>query len=146
MTVEQAQLEVSRLIKADRERVFAAWTDPQMIVKWWGAGGVSCTAAEMDLRIGGVYRIANEAPDGTTMWITGSFSRVDPPHDLAYTWAMEPVTDETSYSLVEVRFDETGEGTLVTVVQTRIASPEAREVHLQGWVGCLEGLDVLLAG
>jgi len=99
----------------------------------------------MDLTVGGNYRIANEAPDGNTMWITGSFSHVNPPQDLTYTWAMEPITDDTMYSVVEVTFDKAGEGTLVTIVQTKIASPEARETHLQGWIGCLEGLNNLLA-
>lgn len=144
MTQTNQRLEVSRLIRADQNRVFSAWTDPALIVQWWGAGGVKCTAVEMDLTIGGAYRIANQAPAGTTMWITGTFSRVNPPRELAYTWAMEPITDDTTYSLVEVTFDQTDEGTLVTIVQTRIASPEAREIHLQGWIGCLDGLDELL--
>ena len=144
MTQDQ-RIEVSRVIKAEQERVFDAWTDPAAIVQWWGAGGVKCTAAQMDLDVGGAYRIANQAPNGATMWITGTFSRVNPPHELAYTWAMEPVADDTAYSLVEVTFDRTDEGTLVTIIQTQIASPEAREIHLQGWIGCLAGLDELLS-
>lgn len=146
MTQEQQRLEVSRLIKAGQARVFSAWTDPTMIVQWWGAGDVKCTAAEMNLTVGGAYRIANQAPDGTTMWIAGTFSHVNPPRDLAYTWAIEPITDSTTYSLVEVTFDEAEDGTLVTITQTRIASPEAREIHRDGWIGCLEGLDMLISG
>ena len=145
MTQANQRLEVSRLIRADQDRVFSAWTDPAMIVQWWGAGGVKCTEAEVDLTVGGAYRIANHAPDGTTMWITGTFSQVNPPHDLAYTWAMEPTTDDTTYSLVEVTFDKADGGTLVTIIQSQIASPEAREIHLQGWIGCLEGLDQLIS-
>ncbi len=144
MSQDQRSLEVSRLIKAGRQRVFDAWTDPTMIVQWWGAGGVKCTAAEMDLTVGGAYRIANQAPDDSTMWIAGTFTRVNPPEDLAYTWAMEPITEATVHSLVEVSFDKTETGTLVTVIQTRIPTPEAREMHLQGWIGCLEGLDQLI--
>ena len=127
MTGASQRLEVSRLIKADQDRVFSAWTDPAMSVQWWGAGGVKCSAAEMDLVVGGVYRIANEAPDGTTMWITGTFSRVDPPREVAYTWAREPIADDTIYSLVEVTFEKADEGTLVTIVQTRIASPSSQK-------------------
>ena len=144
MTMNHEQLEVSRLIRASRERTYAAWTDPALIVQWWGSGEVRCTAAEMDLTVGGAYRIANQTPDGMTMWITGTFSRVEPPNRLRYTWAMEPLTPETDYSLVDVTFDAATEGTLITIVQTRIATPEVRELHLHGWIGCLEGLDVLL--
>ena len=137
-------LEVSRVIHAQQDRVFAAWTDPTEIVQWWGAGGVVCTEAELDLVVGGTYRFANQTPDGATMWITGTFSRIDPPNELAYTWAMEPITDDTEYSDVVVSFDRVGNGTRVTIVQTGIPSPEAHQIHLDGWNGCLEGLDKLL--
>lgn len=144
MTSTSQSLEVSRVIRADQDRVFSAWTDPAEIVQWWGAGGVICTEAELDLVVGGSYRFANQTPDGTTMWITGKFNQVEPPRELSYTWAMEPITDETEYSLVVVSFARVDNGTLVTVVQTQIPSPEAREIHLQGWIGCLEGLDELI--
>ena len=142
MTSTAQPLEVSRVIRADQDRVFSAWTDPAEIVQWWGAGGVICTEAELDLVVGGSYRFANQTPDGMTMWITGTFNQVEPPRELSYTWAMEPITDETEYSLVVVSFDRVDNGTRVTVVQ--IPSPEAREIHLQGWIGCLEGLDELI--
>lgn len=144
MTMPTEQLEVTRVIKASPHRLFEAWTNPDMIVQWWGAGGVSCPMAEMDLAVGGRYRIANETPDGNTMWITGTFSRVESPTELAYTWAMEPVGPETVHSLVEVTFHPEADGTRVTVRQTRIASREARQMHLDGWIGCLDGLDRLL--
>lgn len=142
-TPPQEQLEVSRQINAEPRRVFDAWTRPEAIVQWWGAGGVTCPSAEIDLAVGGAYRIANQMPDGATMWITGNFSRIEPPNALTYTWAMEPIEPGTIHSLVEVRFDPASDGTLVTVRQTRIASPEAREMHLAGWTGCLEGLSDL---
>lgn len=144
MTQHREELEVHRVIRAPLERVFDAWTDPALIVKWWGAGGVVCTAAEMDLSLGGTYRIKNQTPDGTTMWITGTFGLVDPPNRLSYSWAMEPLEVDTVFSQVDVRFDEHAEGTLVTVRHERIVTPEDREVNLQGWLGCLEGLDHLL--
>ena len=145
MTVKHHQLEVSRVIRAEQDRVFSAWTDPTQIVQWWGAGGVICTEAELDLVVGGIYRFANQTPDGMTIWITGTFNRVDPPLALAYTWAMEPISPDTEYSLVEVSSDEVADGTLVTVVQTQIPSEEARLTNVQGWLGCLEGLDHLIS-
>ena len=90
----------------------------------------------MDIAAVGTYRIATLTPSGETMWISGRFSRVEPTALLTYSWAMEPIDKTTQHSEIEVPFDETPEGTLVTVVQTRIASPEARETHLSGWIGC----------
>jgi uncharacterized protein YndB with AHSA1/START domain len=143
--VTTERLEVSRVIRSGQDRVFDAWTDPAQIVKWWGAGGIICSAAEMDLVEGGDYRIANVTPDGSTMWIVGTFSRVDAPNALSYTWAIEPITSETDFSQVEVTFSGVSEGTLVSIVHTRIATAEARETNLFGWNGCLEGLSALLA-
>ena len=71
--------------------------------------------------------------------------RSTPGNALTYTWAMEPVTSETKHSCVTVRFAATPEGTVVTIHHTRIATPDAHDINLQGWIGCLEGLDGLLA-
>lgn len=139
----ETHLEVSRLIRADRARVFEAWTTPALIVRWWGAGGVVCTDAEVDLRVGGSYRIANLSPDGQTMWVTGTFTDVSPPESLTYSWAMEPLTSETIPSVVRVRFDEIGSGTMVTINHTRIRTDDERELNTIGWNGCLDGLGSL---
>lgn len=139
-------LTVTRTVRADRARVFETWTDPDKIPLWWGAGDVTCPEAEVDLRIGGIYRIANRTPDGQIMWITGTYQHIEPPARLAYTWTMEPIDEQSRYSLVEVTFDETGEGTTITITETLIADAPTREVHLQGWLGCLDGIKLLLGG
>ena len=144
LSAETHHLEVSRLIDAEQGTVFAAWTDPDKIVQWWGAGGVICTEAVIDLAVGGRYRFANLTPDGHTMWITGMFTDVDPPARLEYTWATEPVDDHTHYSKVVVTFTGEAGGTLVTIAQSQIPTLEVREMNHFGWVGCLEGLEALI--
>ena len=52
-------LVVRKWIRATPERSFDAWTTPLALRKWWGPEGVECTEAEVDLRVGGHYRIAN---------------------------------------------------------------------------------------
>jgi len=59
-------LVVRRTIGASPERVFDAWTKPERLRLWWGPRGVTCTAAEVDLRVGGRYRIANQFPGAIT--------------------------------------------------------------------------------
>jgi len=53
-------LVVRRLIPASPDAVFAAWTEPAHLLKWWGPRGVSLAAAEIDLRVGGRYRLASK--------------------------------------------------------------------------------------
>lgn len=129
-----------RRIAAPPEVVFAAWTEPEQLKRWWGPKGVTCPQAEVDLREGGRYRIANQLPGGHVTWITGVFDRVERPHRLVYTWAHEPVDKDTEQTRVTVRFESRGTGTEVIVIHERFATQDSQERHAQGWEGCLEGL------
>jgi uncharacterized protein YndB with AHSA1/START domain len=133
-----ATLVVRRRIQATAEKLFAAWTQPQHLVNWWGPKGVVCPVAEIDLRIGGAYRIANRFPDGTTVWIAGLFEHIEPPHRLTYTWRLE--SQQTPAERVTVCFNPLDEATEVVVTHERIASEAARTSHERGWSGCLDGL------
>jgi uncharacterized protein YndB with AHSA1/START domain len=131
-------LVVRRTIRAPAARLFAAWTEPARLKQWWGPTGVACTGAEIDLRVGGAYRIANRFPDGHVVWITGAFEQISAPHKLVYTWRLEP--GALPEERVTVRFEERDQATEVIVVHERIASPEIRDRHEAGWHGCLDGL------
>ncbi len=140
------ELAVSRTIRATPDRVFDAWTSPDLIPRWWGGGGVTCPEAHVDLVTGGTYRIANAMPDGTVTWISGVFEIIERPHRLQYTWDVEPADPEAASSVVVVEFAPVDDGTLVTINQTRIPSDEARMMFEMGWNGCLDGLRALLEG
>jgi uncharacterized protein YndB with AHSA1/START domain len=56
-----------RTIRASVERVFEAWTQPELLRAWWGPRPVTCSGADVDLRVGGKYRIVNALPDGSSV-------------------------------------------------------------------------------
>ena len=141
MVDQNAALVVTRTIRASAERLFAAWTTPAQLEQWWGPKDVRCSCAEVDLRVGGRYRIANDLPDGNTVWIEGEFETITPPHKLVYTWRLAGGDAER----VTVQFNARDEATEVIVVHERIANIAAREEHERGWIGCLDGLADLLA-
>jgi len=131
------ELTIRRVIAARAERVFAAWTEPELLRQWWGPTGVRCIAAEIDLRVGGTYRIGNQLPDGTVLWISGEFEVVESPRRLVYSWRIgdEPV------SRVTVGFTAMSEtSTEVMIHHERIDSDAVRDEHERGWQGCLDGL------
>jgi len=131
-------LRIRRVIAASAQRVFAAWTKPELLQQWWGPAGVRCIAAEIDLREGGVYRIANQMPDGGVLWISGEFEVVESPRRLVYSWR---VSDEPA-SRVTVSFTAIAEtSTEVVIHHERIESEERRDDHERGWQGCLDGLE-----
>jgi uncharacterized protein YndB with AHSA1/START domain len=131
-------LVVRRLIAANPERLFRAWTDASEFVRWWGPKDVVCESAEIDLRIGGAYRIANRLPSGQLIWISGAFEVIEPPRRIAYTWRTEPGSSEETR--VVVSFNARGDLTEVLVAHERILSEQVREDHERGWIGCLDGL------
>ncbi|MGO8969934.1 MAG: SRPBCC family protein [Myxococcaceae bacterium] len=131
------RLLVRRTIDAPAERLFRAWTEPDQLVKWWGPPPGRCSEAEVDLRVGGKYRIANAFPDGSVVWISGEFERISPPRELIFTWRLE---GSRTTERVTVRFDQSGSSTEVVVIHERIGSAQARRGHEQGWQGCLDGL------
>lgn len=131
-------LVVRRTIPATPERLFAAWTEPEQLRKWWGPEGVTCVDPEVDLRVGGRYRIGNQFPDGNVIWITGEFEVVERPHRLTYTWRLEGISEDSER--VTVRFEGRGTETEVIVTHERIPNEMFRDQHQRGWNGCLDGL------
>jgi uncharacterized protein YndB with AHSA1/START domain len=137
------ELKIMRVIRAPREEVFAAWTDPEFLKQWWGPGSVTCPEAQVDLRKGGAYRIANLETDGSMVWISGTFERVNAPDELVYTWRIDTRADETT--LVRVMFLPHPDGTELQLTHQRFATEAARDMHLQGWDGCIDKLEKMLA-
>ena len=131
-------LVVRRSIRASPERIFDAWTQPRHLKQWWGPESVECIDAEVDLRVGGRYRIANQFPDGTILWINGMFEAIERPYKLVYTWRVGDA--EAPAERVTVTFEARGEETEVVVAHERIPTEAARVMHERGWVGCLDGL------
>jgi uncharacterized protein YndB with AHSA1/START domain len=133
-----ATLVVRRRINATPEKLFAAWTQPALLVQWWGPQGVTCPAAEIDLRVGGPYRIANQFPDGTVVWICGVFEIIEAPHRLTYTWKLE--SHDGPAERVTVCFEAHRDATEVIITHERITDQKTRAGHERGWIGCLDGL------
>jgi uncharacterized protein YndB with AHSA1/START domain len=144
---------VRRTIHATPERLFAAWTEPAQLRRWWGPAQVECPVAEVDLRVGGRYRLANKFADGSVWWIAGTFEAVTPPRLLIYSWELSAGEIAAGGSpppaqgveRVTVRFEPNGAATEIVVTHERIADEPARVSHEQGWLGCLAGLAELLA-
>ena len=138
MTDPSQTLVVQKTIAATPEWLFAAWTEPEALRQWWGPDGVTCIDPQVDLRVGGRYRIGNRFPDGSVLWIVGEFESVEPPHRLVFTWRLEGSSE--SAERVTVRFEERGTGTEVTVTHALIGTEALRDQHRHGWEGCLAGL------
>ena len=80
-------LTLKRRFKAPPAKVFAAWTEPEKIKRWFGPAGAVCTHAEFDLRVGGKFTIVATGAGGETHQVLGVMREVVPGARLVYTWA-----------------------------------------------------------
>jgi uncharacterized protein YndB with AHSA1/START domain len=143
---QEIALELSHRFAAPREKVFEAWTDPEVLRRWWAAAPTWDTPlAEVDLREGGSYRLSMRTDTGDVHTVRGEYTEVRPPERLAYTWAWEegpePVMAGSENTLVVVDFLEDGDGTLVTLKHNGFGSEEIRDMHVHGWEAVLANLD-----
>jgi uncharacterized protein YndB with AHSA1/START domain len=87
--LDQLTLHLERILPAPRSIVFRAHTEPGLLAKWWGPTGFSAPSVDVDLRVGGGYRIAMQPPHGVLFHLAGEFREVAPPARLVYTFRWE---------------------------------------------------------
>lgn len=120
------------------DRVYGAWTSSTQISRWFAPGDMRVPEAKVDFRPGGRYRIVMEEPDGARHIVTGEYREVVPNQRLAFTWQWE---GSEAVTFVEVEFRAVdGDSTELRLVHTRFATEEQRDLHGQGWGGCLANL------
>ena len=72
-------LRMTRVLPAPRERVYDAFTTPDLFAEWWGPRGFTAPRVNLDPRPGGRYRILMQPPEGEAFHLTGEFREVEPP-------------------------------------------------------------------
>ena len=143
VAAEIPTLQVRRTIRADRATVYAAWTTPAELQRWHAPGPLHVSLAEMNVRVGGSYRIHMAEPDGAVHKVSGVYAEVDPPRKLVYTCGWEgdnPVKD----SVVTIEFHERGDSTEVVLTHA-ISDDKERASHTGGWTSILEKLDTIFS-
>lgn len=143
---QEIALELEHRYAAPREQVFEAWTNAEVLKRWWAAAPTWETPlAEVDAREGGSYRLSMRTDEGEVHTVRGEYKEVNPPERLAYTWSWEegpePAMAGSESSLVVVEFLEEGDGTLVKLTHSGFASEQIREMHAQGWEAVLANLE-----
>lgn len=134
-------LQIDRVINAPRDRVYKAWTDPAEARVWWNASGMGVETVEMDVRVGGRFRIAMRSDDGTAYVVGGTYSAVEPPHRLVHTWRWESADPPSGEdSLVTIDFEDLGGTTRLAITHQRFEARENADAHTAGWAAKLDGL------
>lgn len=136
---------IEREYNAPIERVFRAWTDPGQLRQWFKeAPETEIEPAKFDLRAGGDYRIEIKSGDEDYV-VYGTYTKVDPPRTLEFTWMWEESSMEPGETLVRVDLEPIGDRTKLTLTHTRFTTERSAQAHDKGWNGVLASLEKHLA-
>ena len=138
-------LTLTRRLRARPEKVYAAWTEPENLVRWFGPGQVKpgTTQAELDVRSGGRYRISFTRDDGEYFEAGGIYREVVPNERLVFTWAWHSTPERES--LVTITLKPDSAGTLMIFHHAQFFDETARDNHQRGWTSFFEKLDSFVA-
>ena len=141
--VQKPSLTLKRRLNAPPEKVYAAWTKPEQIVRWFGPDAGPVTHAETDVRVGGRYVVVFHTEDGEEHYVSGVYREVKPNEKLQFTWAWRSTPERES--LVTILIKPDNGASILTLVHEQFFDEPARDRHEFGWTGSLNKLEKLFA-
>lgn len=143
---DQNAIIITRVFAAPRERVWRAWTDPDMLMKWWGPKDFTAPVWKIDLRVGGRYLYDMRSPEGRDYWGTGTYREIVPLERIVATDSFADaegnVVPASQYGmgddmplelLITVTFGSEGDKTRMTLTHIGFPAGKMREMATEGW-------------
>ena len=111
-TPSDREIHIERIFDAPRDRVFAVYTDPQLIPEWWGPRETTTIVDVMDVRPGGDWRFIAHTSDGSETAFRGTYREVQPPERIVQTFEWEGMPGHICVETAT--FEDLGDRTKVT--------------------------------
>jgi uncharacterized protein YndB with AHSA1/START domain len=136
------QIKIEREFDAPAHLVYRAYTEPELVRRWWTARRGEMTVVDIDLRVGGGWRYVMESPDGFEVAFHGEYREIVPGERLVSTEVYEAMPDAAA--LDTVTFEERHGRTLLTILVEH-ARKEHRDAHVESGMeeGLQDALDLL---
>jgi uncharacterized protein YndB with AHSA1/START domain len=142
---DELTLAMERVLPAPPAVVFAAFSDANELMKWWGPEGFTTPSLKFQARVGESFRIEMQPPKGDRFYLTGEFREVDPPVRLAYTFVWEDPDPDDVETLVALSFRDLGGSTAVAFTQGQFKTEARRALHRDGWTDSFDRLERLIS-
>ena len=138
----EEQILITREFDAPRRLVYRAWTEPELVGRWWGGEHGEVTSVRIDLRVGGAWRCVLVTSDGSEAAFRGEYREIVPRERVVSTEVYEGMPESEAFNTVTFTEKE-GRTTLTVLVQH--GSKEARDAHIGSGMetGMREALDLL---
>jgi uncharacterized protein YndB with AHSA1/START domain len=139
-------LHIERVFQAPAQAVFDAWTNEEVLRRWFHAEhDWETPEAKVDLRVGGAVRVVMRDPHKDAKHGGGGhYTEIDPPTRLAFTWTWDN-DDDDRQTLIELDFEEAEGVTTVRMIHNNLRDEESARSHEKGWTACFDNLDRTLA-
>jgi uncharacterized protein YndB with AHSA1/START domain len=136
------QILITREFDAPKHLVYRAWTEPELVRRWWTANRGEMTVAEIDLRVGGMWRYVMVADGGVEVAFHGEYREIDPNERIVSTEVFEGMPDAEALDTLTLT-EEDGRTTLTILVQHQ--TKEHRDAHIESGMeaGLQDALDLL---
>ena len=136
-------LTMKRRLNASPAEVYEAWTNPELLVRWFGPENVVAQEAEIDPRVDGAYRVVLIENTGERHEVLGRYLDVVENERLVFSWSR--ITTPERVSRVTVTLKPDGEGTILTLLHEKLADDAAVRGHTHGWTGTMVKLEAYFA-
>lgn len=138
------QILITREFNAPKHLIYKAWTTPELVRRWWSAKRGAVTVAEVDLRVGGMWRWVMVTDDGYEVAFHGEYKELVPNERIVSTEVFEGFPEADAASLNTMTFaEQDGRTTLTILVQHR--NQEHRDAHINSGMegGMQDAMDLL---
>ena len=130
---------VERIFNASVDMLWKIWTEPELIMRWFGADpNGTVQSADIDLRVGGKHKVSFMDSDGSVHTAFGQYTLVEMHSRLHYSWEWR--SEPGHISEVEVQFVPMGEKTKLILVHKNL-SPDSKHGYEMGWNGALDKVE-----
>jgi uncharacterized protein YndB with AHSA1/START domain len=148
------KLIIERTFKAPVEKIWEAFTNPEILKKWWSPIGMNSSFVSVDLKKGGLFRFCFQMPDGKEYWGKGVYQNITKPTFISY---LDTFSDEKGNSvppshygmpqkeiiesLVEFKFSEKGQDTFMCMTGDNYYEDSMTDDMTKGWNSMFDKLN-----
>jgi uncharacterized protein YndB with AHSA1/START domain len=139
------QILITREFEAPKHLVYRAWTTPELVKRWWHANRGEVTLAEIDLRVGGMWRYVSRSEDGFEVGFHGEYREIVPNERLVTTEVYEGIPDAEERAALDTLTLTESDGRTTLTVLVEHPTKEGRDAHINSGMeaGMQDAMDLL---
>jgi uncharacterized protein YndB with AHSA1/START domain len=139
------QILITREFEAPKHLVYRAWTTPELVKRWWHANRGEVTLAEIDLRVGGMWRYVSRSEDGFEVGFHGEYREIVPNERLVTTEVYEGIPDADEHAALDTLTLTESDGRTTLTVLVEHPTKEGRDAHINSGMeaGMQDAMDLL---